>query len=429
MTDLEDRSTSPTPGWRMYLTMLGPGLAIAATGVGAGDMVAAAVSGARYGYAIVWAAVVGAVMKFVLNEGLARWQLATGTTLLEGWVHRLGRWAQCYFLVYLVFWSFIIGGALSSACGLAAHAIAPAVPMAAWAVVHSLGAAVVVVLGGYQRFETVMKVSIGAMFLALVGCACVAAPPLVSVPRSVMEASIPPGSTTYVLGVVGGVGGTVTLLAYGYWMRERGWHGKRWAGVVRFDLGVAYVLTGVFGVAVMVLASEVLHSQGVSIKGQKGVLEMARMLQDIVGPLGKWTFLFGFWAAVTTSMLGVWQGVPYLFADFVGLARGLSDEECHAVTHSRSWWYRGFLLWLALPPLVLLLWDKPVGLIVLYSVVGALFMPFLAGTLLYMNSRREWVGDRLRNGWMTNTLLGLALGLFGYIAVIKVASKVFGKAW
>ena len=45
---------------------------------------------------------VGALLKFILNEGLARWQLATGTTLLEGWVERLGRWVQYYFLLSLL---------------------------------------------------------------------------------------------------------------------------------------------------------------------------------------------------------------------------------------------------------------------------------------------------------------------------------------
>ena len=103
------------PRWYTYLALVGQGIAVAATGVGAGDMVAAAVAGARYGFAVVWAAAVGAVLKCVLNEGLARWQLATGTTLLEGWVERLGRWVQVYFLVYLVLWSFLVAGALISA--------------------------------------------------------------------------------------------------------------------------------------------------------------------------------------------------------------------------------------------------------------------------------------------------------------------------
>ncbi|MCG8668777.1 MAG: Nramp family divalent metal transporter, partial [Pseudomonadales bacterium] len=70
---------------------IGPGIMVAATGVGAGDVVTAAVAGARYGYLILWAALIGAILKWSLNEGLARWQLATGTTLLEGWIRHMPR--------------------------------------------------------------------------------------------------------------------------------------------------------------------------------------------------------------------------------------------------------------------------------------------------------------------------------------------------
>ena len=53
-------------------------------------------------------------------------------------------------------------------------------------------------------------------------------------------------------------------------------------------------------------------------------------------------------------------------------------------------------------------------MIVAYSVLGALFMPFLAATLLYMNSRRDWVGS-LRNGpWHVLALI-LCLLLFGVL--------------
>lgn len=113
----------PHPG--AGLSGIGPGIVIAATGVGAGDLIAATVSGARFGTAILWAAVTGAIIKFILNEHLARWQLATGVTLLEGWIRRLPRVVSVYFLLYLLLWSFIVAGALISATGLAAHALVP----------------------------------------------------------------------------------------------------------------------------------------------------------------------------------------------------------------------------------------------------------------------------------------------------------------
>ncbi len=410
--------------WKNYLTALGPGIAIAATGVGAGDLVAAAVSGSRYGFAVVWAAAVGAIIKFVLNEGLARWQLATGATLLEGWVQRLGRWAQYYFIVYLVLWSFIVGGALISACGLAAHAIVPGLSVGVWGVIHSLVGAAVVLIGRYHHFEKMMKLFIGVMFVTILGCAIWVGSPAQTATKSISEASLPAGSARFILGVIGGVGGSLTLLAYGYWMRERNWQGGSWKNVVRFDLLVSYFLTGLFAVAVMILSASILHADGVAVSGSRGVIQMAAILSGVIGEVGHWAFLIGFWGAVFTSLLGVWQGVPYMFCDFIGLMKRLPAEQHQQLLHTRSIWYRGYLLYLSVPPLILLLMDRPLGVIVLYTVVGALFMPFLAGTLLYMNSRKDWVGPEFRNGRLTITLLVLTLILFLYLAFDEIRSAL-----
>ena len=68
------------------LALILPGILVAATGVGAGDLATAGFAGAKLGVGVAWAVIFGAVLKWVLNEGLARWQMATGTTLLEGWI-------------------------------------------------------------------------------------------------------------------------------------------------------------------------------------------------------------------------------------------------------------------------------------------------------------------------------------------------------
>jgi Mn2+/Fe2+ NRAMP family transporter len=402
---------------------LGPGLALAATGVGAGDLVAAAVTGARYGEAVLWAALAGAALKLALNEGLARWQLATGTTLLEGWVAHLGRWVRIYFGLYLFVWSFLVGGALISACGLAAHAIVPALSVTTWGIVHTAVAAALVLLGRYRAFEPVMKVLVAVMVVTLVGTALTVESPAAIARAAVTSAGLPAGSGRLVLGVIGGVGGSLTLLSYGYWMRERGWEGERWLRVVRVDLVVAYGVTGLFGIALMVLATRVLHARGAEIAGAEGVVVMASMLGEVTGPIGASIFLAGFWAAVGSSMLGVWQGVPYLFCDFLGTVRGVPPQERDALLSSGSRPYRLFLLWLAGAPVVLLFVGRPVGVVVLYSIVGALFMPLLAGTLLVLGRRTRLVG-RLRNGPLAVAALLVALALFAWIAGLELVDLV-----
>ena len=91
---------------------IGPGFIVAATGIGAGDIIVSSVAGARYGVVILWAAILGGVLKYVINEGIARWQLATDTTLLEGWIAKLPKAVSIYFFLYLVFWAIVVGGTL-----------------------------------------------------------------------------------------------------------------------------------------------------------------------------------------------------------------------------------------------------------------------------------------------------------------------------
>lgn len=396
---------------------LGPGIVIAATGLGAGDLIAASVAGAKYGIAIVWAALIGALLKFTLNEGLARWQLATGTTLLEGWVRRLPRFWSLYFFVYLLLWSFIVAGALMAAAGLAVHALVPAVSVKAGGIVQSLLAALLVLFGRYRLLEVMMKFFIALMFAVVLYCAVALQPDWGSVIGAIAVPRLPQGSVFFLLGVIGGVGGSVTLLSYGYWIRERGWSGPAQLRQVRTDLLVAYGLTGLFGIAIIVVAAGVSPAL---MSGSEMVLAVAGQMGATLGEVGKWCFLIGFWGAVFSSMLGVWQGVPYLFADFVYEWRNRDDEK---LIDTGSVAYRAYLAFLAIPPMILLWAGKPVWVVLIYSVAGAAFMPLLAGLLLYMNGLRSWLGP-LRNRWSANLALLAALALFAILFVEKLIETV-----
>ena len=76
-------STDQAPATRWKI--VGPGLVVAATGVGAADLVATLIAGQKFGYTLLWCVVVGCVMKIVLVEGAGRYCLSTGRTIFEGW--------------------------------------------------------------------------------------------------------------------------------------------------------------------------------------------------------------------------------------------------------------------------------------------------------------------------------------------------------
>lgn len=389
--------------------MFGPGIIVAATGVGAGDLIAASVSGAQYGYALLWAAIVGAILKYVLNEGVSRWQLVCGSSLMQAWMEKLSTFFSWYFFVYLIVWSFIVAAALMAACGLSAHAVIPFLTVAQWGVIHSILAAVLVLAGKYHLIEKLMKFFIALMFVITITSAILIKPDILAILRSIFIPTIPPGSLKFILGVIGGVGGSVTLLSYGYWISEKKWQGSSFLTQSRLDLGFAYMLTGFFGLAIMIVAA---GTKPDVMQGNMMVLALANKMGEVTGETGKWIFLIGFWGAVFSSMIGVWHGIPYLFADFVQLKfkRGILGQSQLA----QSKYYKYYVIYLALPPIILLFMAKPVWIVILYAVAGAFFMPFLAMTLLYLNNRFRWL-KQFKNSIVTNIILALSLLIFAYL--------------
>ena len=69
--------------------------------------------------------------------------------------------------------------------------------------------------------------------------------------------------------------------------------------------------------------------------------------------------------------------------------------------------------------MVLLFFGQPVGLVIIYAALGALFLPFLSITLLWLlNSGR--VNREFRNKIFSNVGMAVALLLFVALAVQQI---------
>lgn len=401
------------------LRALGPGLILAAAGIGAGDVVVASVTGMSHGLLLLWAVALTVALKFVLTEALARWQLASGETVVRAWVTRLPRWVAVYFAGYLLLWTFLVGASLSSACGLAGASLFPALSVPEWGAIHAVVAMLLVGLNRYARFQLVMKLLIAVMAACVFVCALLARPDPAAIVAGLALPRLPAtGGGAAVLALLGGIGGSLTVICYGYWIREAGWSGATQLRRVRGDLGLAYVFTGLFGIALVVIAAGV---ETKSAGGARIALEIAARLETVAGPAARAVFLAGFWCTVFTAMLGVWQGVPHVYTDLVGAWRARSGATAAPAADRRV--YLIALAWIALPPLILLWHKQPVAIVVTFSIVGACFMPFLAATLLYLNNRRDWMGALVNRRW-GNVALALCLIGFGAVGVRELVLAV-----
>ncbi len=388
-------------------------------------MVSSLTAGTQFGTVLIWAIILGALLKFALTEGLGRWYMASKTTVLEGW-HSMGWWASGYFIVYLALVTFFFGAAGPSAAALAVTAMFPGImPLWAWAILHAVVFGFVIcIIGRYGLFERVMEIFVGMMFVTVVGLALLLGPNLGELALGTLVPRIPEGSLPYALAVIGGVGGTFTLVSYTYWVRERGWRRPSWIPMMRTDLGVGYIATGLFMVSMLVIGAELLFVSGQSISEEEGLVALSDPIAQRFGAAASWLFLIGFWAAATSSITGAWNGGAYLFGDLMRTIRRVPEEQGEEYLSEKGIWFRAFLVWITFPPMLLLTFDEPVLIVIIYASLGALFMPFLAITLMWLLNRR--VGREYRSGLLSNLILGASVVIFAVLAVQELLDTLFG---
>ena len=148
------------------LTLAGPIFQCRGAGIGSGDVVVG------YGVVLLWAIAVGAFFKFVLSEGIARWQLATGMTALEGWAEHLPAVGE---VVFRALPGAVDGGGQRRADQRDRPRHRQPHRRRDPAVVGRGGAQPdrlrVRLLGGYAWFEKLMKLLVGIMGFSILICA------------------------------------------------------------------------------------------------------------------------------------------------------------------------------------------------------------------------------------------------------------------
>ncbi len=385
------------------MRLIGPGLLVAATGVGAGDLITAAFTGARLGPTILWAVLVGALLKYVLTEGIARFQLGTGETFLAAALRDLGPVGRGIFGVYLLLWTLVVGSALMSACGVALAGLLGLSPSGWWPrglglLASGLGY-LLVRRGGFLLFEKVMSVSILVMFVVVLGAALALVGRLEGLTEGLLVPRIPAGGLGWTVSLLGGVGGTLTILCYGYWIREAGRDGPGQLGACRLDLALGYAVTAVFGLGMVVIGAAMKLEGG----GQDLLLRLADTLAEALGAWAGPFFLIGALAAVFSSLLGVWEAMPRIADDWWRSLRRAGPPPFDA----------------RLPALRIIALLPALGLFFelrevqkTYGILGSLFVPMLALGLLLLG-RRGGQGSLSRLGLLA------ALLFFGWLAWLK----------
>ena len=416
MTDGKtDPGVPPVPsGFWQHARALGPGLVVALTWLGAGDLVDSAVAGGNYGYTLMWAMALALFVRFVFVSIIAKYQLCNqhGESVLSG-LKRVHAGMPLFVGVVGLVFGHIYGSFLVRGLGLASERLFGFGAPLAWSAVWVTLAAIFIFRGIHRRIEPVFFVFLAMLGVSVVGVAAWSGPDPAAAARGVLLFELPEqqgswGALLVIVSLIGAVGGSIANLLYPYFIQQKGWKGPRFRRLQMWDLAFGVGVLVFLNLSVWTIGAEVLHARGETIETLD---DLAKLLTVALGAAGATIFYVGVFAAVYSSVIGGAIGFGYLFTDALRVRRasGAVPAEPFDVGGSVAW--RAAVAWCLFSPLVWSLPGAP-GFIVLTLVGNAasvVVLPVLCGALWILTARPALIGPEWRNKWWENAFLA---GLF-----------------
>lgn len=413
-----------------YLKALGPGLLWAATAIGVSHLVQSTRAGALYGFSLLGVVLLVNLLKYPLFEAGPRYAVATGRSLIEGYVAQ-GRWAVGVYLVVTLGTMFTVLAAVTLVTGGLAQALfGPLLSVVGWSVVLLLVSASILVVGRFALLDRAIKTIIVLLAASTLVAFAVALGRLGEAPPSPpLELDGP--TLAFLVALLGWMPTGIDAAAWhSLWTLERGRqtaHRASWREA-RFDFNLGYFGTVAIALAFLTLGALVMRPSGAPLAASAG--GFAVQLVDLyVVTLGEWSRPVLLLAAFTTmfsTTLAVSDGFPRVLAR---LAAVRTDGGTAGQTPSDPLRGRRGGYWLALALLmvgalgfIVYLRQRFTALIDLATTLSFLTAPVIGYLNLRAVSSAE-IPPELRPPWWWRSLAWVALALLAALGLVYLWSR------
>ena len=402
--DVED----PPRTFGHALRRIGPGMILAASIVGSGELIAATTLGAQVGYTALWVVLVSCLTKVALQVEWGRFTIASGETGLESIDRVPGpRW-KVNWVVWL--WALMLLtalvplGAMYGAVAQVLVQVIPRVPENAW-VAGLLALTLALLLGGgYMRIERLAMLKVGLFTLLTLLCALILTrmPQYFSFERALdgLTFELPRDGLTTALAVFGitGVGAT-ELFMYPYWCVEKGYArfaGRRepttawtarargWIRVMQTDAAISMVIYTVATVAFYLLGAGILHGMKLVPTARDVIPIVSKIYTQTLGEWSVWLFYAGALATLYGTIMAATAAHARTFADLCRMLGSFDRSDYNARIRYQN---RLVLTFTIVPVCLYYLFASPVRMIVFGGAVQAMMLPIIAVSVLYLRHR------------------------------------------
>ncbi len=426
------------------LRRIGPGMILAASIVGSGELIATTTLGAEVGYVALWVIIVSCMIKPAVQSEMGRYSIATGETGLEAFNHmpgpRIGgvRWVVWAWATMVVITFFQIG-AMFGGVAQVLNQLIPAVPLQVW-IVGLAALTLSILLGGhYDRIEKLATIKVCLFTMLTFLCALL----LMLNPQYFtwdqinegLKFRLPGNGLNTAVAVFGITGvGAAELFMYPYWCVEKGYaqftgrndgsaawrdraHG--WIRVMNFDILTSMIIYTVATLAFYLLGAGILHGKGLVPAAQDMIPVLSNMYTATLGPWALWIFYAGAIATLYGTIFAATAGNCRVFADMWRLL-GRYDRDDYAARLK----YRRRFIWFhtLLPAALILTMQSPVTMVKIGGVAQAAMLPVIGIGTLYLRHKRlpkavepkPWITLAV---WIAAILMVLGMGYYAWLQI------------
>jgi manganese transport protein len=458
------------------LAKIGPGIILAGSIIGSGELLLTTGLGADYGFVFLWLILLSCVIKVFVQIELGRYAISSGQPTLTAFDSlpgpRLGaHWLAWWWLVMMSATIFQLGG-MAGGVGQALNIVFPRPsawlvetlstslpkvsesiakrPENPWAVLVALAAVALLASGGYKRIEWITTALVAGVTAITVVCVCM----LPGAGFPVRMADLQDGFSLRVLKVLNdnklavaaafgafgitGVGAS-ELYAYPYWCLEKGYarftgpkspdaawatRAKGWLRVMFLDAWVSMVVFTAATVAFYVMGATVLNRQGLHPEKSQMIATLSQMY---VPTFGKWTeifFLVGVWAVLFKTLYVSSASNGRLMADFMQLTKSVT----YTSAAQRHRWVIRFSCVLPVIGLVLYLsLGDPKLMVIIGGFFQAATLPIISGATIYLCYFRT--DPRLKPSALSRGLLWFAFITIAAVSAYAIPNWALYTLW
>ncbi len=445
------------------LAVVGPAFVWCAEYIGSGEVILATRTGAILGAGVMWAIVVGIVLKYWIGMSGARYTVCTGEGMMDMFSRMPGpKNLAVWIVVVAQFVSATISiGSLATAAGVFVSSLVPISPyVGGWLVtIFSLA---VVWTGVFDLLKTVMSICVFIIVLGVLVVALSVLPTfsdfmqglslqVPKVPEWALALGVNENPWREILPLIGwSAGGFASQVWYTYWVMGAGYGAtagrkdgepadlsllqsmtrasaekiKGWCRVVYTDATIAMLIGNVVTLGFLTAGAGILGPNHLAPEGADVALKLSTIFSSKWGTLGGLLFLLSGSAALISTQIGQMAGWPRLLADAFRI--------CIPGFQKKFAWktqYRMFLLFFFCTNMILVysFGLKPVVMVKLGAILdGLLLTPLQAFCLLlglYVVMPKmlsQEAREVLRPHWIFAVGLALAFLVFGYFCVAQI---------